>query len=43
MNEQLGSHEKIKGVLMIKEPWSIDNGVLTLPKNQTPCIRTEIS
>ncbi|WP_046223364.1 AMP-binding protein [Vibrio sp. ECSMB14106] len=29
MNEQLGSHEKIKGVLMIKEPWSIDNGVLT--------------
>ncbi|MEZ9578399.1 MULTISPECIES: AMP-binding protein [unclassified Vibrio] len=29
MNEQLGSHEKIKGVLMIKEPWSIENGVLT--------------
>ncbi|MEZ8624614.1 AMP-binding protein [Vibrio splendidus] len=29
MNEQLASHEKIKGVLMIKEPWSIDNGVLT--------------
>ena len=29
MNEQLASHEKIKGVLMIKEPWSIENGVLT--------------
>ncbi|PQJ61334.1 AMP-dependent synthetase [Vibrio chagasii] len=29
MNEKLASHEKIKGVLMIKEPWSIDNGVLT--------------
>ncbi|PMH41170.1 AMP-dependent synthetase [Vibrio sp. 10N.286.49.B3] len=29
VNNQLGSHEKIKGVLMIKEPWSIDNGVLT--------------
>ncbi|MGF1696777.1 AMP-binding protein [Vibrio kyushuensis] len=29
MNAQLGSHEKIKGVLMIKEPWSIENNVLT--------------
>ncbi|CAH6828294.1 Long-chain-fatty-acid--CoA ligase [Vibrio chagasii] len=29
MNEKLASHEKIKGVLMIKEPWSIENGVLT--------------
>ncbi|WP_261882026.1 AMP-binding protein [Vibrio pelagius] len=29
MNAQLGSHEKIKGVLMIKEPWSIENGILT--------------
>ncbi|WGV99775.1 AMP-binding protein [Vibrio sp. YMD68] len=29
MNAQLGSHEKIKGVLMIKEPWSIENNILT--------------
>ncbi|ELP5728029.1 AMP-binding protein [Vibrio vulnificus] len=29
MNGQLESHEQIKGVLMIKEPWSIDNGILT--------------
>jgi len=29
MNAQLASHEKIKGVLMIKDPWSIENGVLT--------------
>ncbi|MEZ8823568.1 AMP-binding protein [Vibrio amylolyticus] len=29
MNSQLASHEKIKGVLMIKEPWSIENNVLT--------------
>ncbi len=29
MNQELASHEQIKGVLMIKEPWSIDNGVLT--------------
>ncbi|MCK6262451.1 AMP-binding protein [Vibrio sp. ZSDE26] len=29
MNAQLGSHEKIKGVLMVKEPWSIENNVLT--------------
>jgi long-subunit acyl-CoA synthetase (AMP-forming) len=29
MNEELESHEQIKGVLMIKDPWSIENGVLT--------------
>lgn len=29
MNDELESHEQIKGVLMIKEPWSIDNGILT--------------
>jgi long-subunit acyl-CoA synthetase (AMP-forming) len=29
MNAELESHEQIKGVLMIKEPWSIDNGILT--------------
>ncbi|QXC58031.1 AMP-binding protein [Vibrio mimicus] len=29
MNMELESHEQIKGVLMIKEPWSIDNGILT--------------
>ncbi|MEZ9563936.1 AMP-binding protein [Vibrio artabrorum] len=29
INRQLASHEKIKGVLMIKDPWSIENGVLT--------------
>lgn len=29
MNTELESHEQIKGVLMIKEPWSIDNGILT--------------
>ncbi|EHU4799619.1 AMP-binding protein [Vibrio vulnificus] len=29
MNAKLESHEQIKGVLMIKDPWSIDNGILT--------------
>jgi len=29
MNQDLESHEKIKGVFMIKEPWSIENGILT--------------
>ncbi len=29
MNESLESHEHIKGVLMIKDPWSIENGILT--------------
>ena len=29
MNSELESHEQIKGVLMIKDPWSIENGVLT--------------
>lgn len=29
MNRELESHEQIKGVLMIKDPWSIDNGILT--------------
>ncbi len=29
MNAELESHEQIKGVLMIKEPWSINSGVLT--------------
>lgn len=29
MNQELESHEKIKGVLMIKDPWSIENGILT--------------
>ncbi|MDV6251362.1 AMP-binding protein [Vibrio sp. EA2] len=29
MNQELASHEQIKGVLMIKDPWTIDNGILT--------------
>ncbi|MCM5509953.1 MULTISPECIES: AMP-binding protein [Vibrio] len=29
MNAELESHEQIKGVLMIKDPWSIENGILT--------------
>ncbi|MGF1726209.1 AMP-binding protein [Photobacterium nomapromontoriensis] len=29
INTELESHAKIKGVLMIKEPWSIENGLLT--------------
>ncbi|WP_087023120.1 AMP-binding protein [Thaumasiovibrio subtropicus] len=29
INSELESHEQIKGVLMIKEPWSIENGILT--------------
>ncbi|HDU8576635.1 AMP-binding protein [Vibrio diabolicus] len=29
MNKELASHEQIKGVLMIKDPWTIENGVLT--------------
>lgn len=29
LNKELESHAKIKGVLMIKEPWSIENGLLT--------------
>jgi long-subunit acyl-CoA synthetase (AMP-forming) len=29
INQELESHEKIKGVLMIKDPWSIENGILT--------------
>ncbi|WP_173424663.1 AMP-binding protein [Photobacterium sanctipauli] len=29
INQELESHAKIKGVLMIKEPWSIENGILT--------------
>ncbi|WP_192875311.1 AMP-binding protein [Vibrio harveyi] len=29
MNQKLESHEQIKGVLMIQDPWSIENGILT--------------
>jgi long-subunit acyl-CoA synthetase (AMP-forming) len=29
LNQELESHAKIKGVLMIKDPWSIENGILT--------------
>ncbi|WED21282.1 AMP-binding protein [Vibrio sp. JC009] len=29
INQELESHEKIKGALMIRDPWSIENGILT--------------
>ena len=29
LNETLESHERIRGVLMIKEPWSVENNLLT--------------
>lgn len=29
MNAQLESHSQIQGVLMIKDPWSIENGIFT--------------
>lgn len=29
INQELESHAQLKGVLMIKEPWSIENGILT--------------
>ena len=29
INSELESHAKIKGVLMVKEPWSVENGILT--------------
>lgn len=29
INQELESHEQIKGVLMIQDPWSIENGILT--------------
>lgn len=29
INSEVETHEQIKGVLMIKEPWSIANGILT--------------
>ncbi|MUK26463.1 AMP-binding protein [Aliivibrio fischeri] len=29
INDGLESHEKLKGILMIKDPWSIENGILT--------------
>ncbi len=29
INKELDSHAKIKGVLMVKEPWTIENGILT--------------
>ncbi|WP_261834870.1 AMP-binding protein [Vibrio ishigakensis] len=29
LNDRLESHEKVKGILVIREPWSIENGILT--------------
>lgn len=29
INQELESHERIRGVVMIREPWSIENGFLT--------------
>ena len=29
VNEQLESHAKIRGILVVKTPWNIENGVLT--------------
>lgn len=29
INNELESHQKIKGILIMKEPWSIENGILT--------------
>ncbi|SMY16546.1 Long-chain-fatty-acid--CoA ligase FadD15 [Photobacterium aquimaris] len=29
INNELEPHQKIKGILIIKEPWSIENGILT--------------
>ncbi|WNJ94471.1 AMP-binding protein [Vibrio ruber] len=29
INQELQSHEQIKGVLMVKDAWSIENGILT--------------
>ncbi len=29
INNELESHQKIKGVLMVKEPWTIENDILT--------------
>ncbi|KLV04146.1 AMP-dependent synthetase [Photobacterium aquae] len=29
INKELESHAKIKGVLMIEDPWSVENGILT--------------
>lgn len=29
INSGLESHEKLKGILMVKEPWTIENGILT--------------
>ncbi len=29
VNDQLESHAKIRGILVVKSPWNIENGVLT--------------